>query len=64
MYLPAHCVERIIEYNIEFERLRKQREQESVFARLYGKCLTATTDFLVRSALKLSLALTSYENSQ
>ena len=60
--LPASCVERIIEFNIEFERLRKQKEQESIFTQLYGKCLTATTDFLISSALNLSLAFVNCEH--
>lgn len=55
--LPDHCVNLIIEYYKEFEMVRKKEQDTYLFNRIYGKCLTLTTDFLVKSGLKLCLVL-------
>lgn len=50
--LPDHCVNLIIEYYKEFEMVRKKEQDTYLFNQIYGKCLTLTADFLVKSAQK------------
>lgn len=51
--LPEHCVEMIVDFYKAFEEARKREEQNSLFSKTYGWCLSNVTNLLLRTGMAL-----------